>query len=247
MQKWGIWWLLACVLLGSVFAVATISSPVFAETASSSHYQLSESSFNTGTSLNSCSSSYCSRITIGDLSPGDSSSTNNAATFGSVTPDQPSLDVIVEPGVSNLGLLDAEHVASKTMVVKVRSYLSNGYIMQINGSPPKYNGRALTTYSSPRAVQAGKEMFGINVVKNTSPNVGADPLQVPSGDVSFGQARQGYNIPNQFKYVSGDPVAYSPKASGETDFTISMVVAISNTTPAGNYASDFSVIVIPVY
>jgi hypothetical protein len=133
------------------------------------------------------------------------------------------------------------------MVVKIRSYLSNGYTLQINGSPPKYGNRALATPSTPRAVQAGKEMFGINVVANTAPNVGADPVQVPSADVSFGQAKQGYNTPNQFKYSSGDVIAYSPKASGETDFTVSMVVAISATTPAGNYAGDFSAIVIPVY
>jgi hypothetical protein len=245
MQKKRLWNSVRLALL-SVALVASGASTVLAESSSSANYQVTETQFNAGT-MDACSTQYCARASIGDATSGETKSPVSTATFGSVTSSDPLLEVIVDPGVTNLGTLDTEHTATKTTIVRIRNYLSNGYILQIVGDPPKYNGHSLATPSTPTASSAGTEQFGINAVANTSPNIGADPVQVPSGEFSFGEADDSYDNPNLFKYTNGDVVARSLKSSGRTDYTISFIVNISNATPAGHYTGDFSAVVIPVY
>lgn len=247
MKKWGIrryaeLILLAVVTAGSGFSVA------LAETSKSTNYQTTETQFGASSTQENCSTQYCSRVSIGDVaSGGNGTSSGSTATFGSLTSEEPTLEVIVDPGQSNLGVLTTETTATKSMIVRIRSYLSNGYTLQITGSPPKISNHTLATSSTPTASSPGIEQFGINAVANTSPSVGAAPVQVPSGDFSFGEVNTGYDTANLFKYVSGGVVAHSSKSSGRTDFTISMIINISNSTPAGKYQGDFSAVVIPVY
>jgi len=234
-------------LLIAVCLVICGANVVLAETSSSSNYQVSETQFGSSSTKENCSGQYCARTSIGDLSVGNSQSGTSTASFGSITPDEPMLEVVVDPGASNLGLLDTEHTASKTMIVRVRNYVSNGYVLQITGDPPKYAGHTLAAPSSPTVSSPGTEQFAINAAKNTSPNIGATPVQVPSSDFSFGTVEDNYKISNQFQYVSEDVVARSLMSSGQTDYTISMIINISSATPAGHYSGDFSAVVIPVY
>lgn len=223
------------------------ASAVFAEDSSSTNYQLSESGFNSGSLDETCSGQYCARTSIGDLAVGNSVGGTSNASFGPVTQNEPSLDVIVDPGESDLGVLTTERTATKTMVVRVRNYLSNGYVLQITGNPPKYGNHTLATPTTPSPSVKGTEQFAINAAVNTNPSVGAAPEQVPSGQFSFGVVNADYATPNQFKYSSGEDVAHSLSESGRTDYTISMIINIAQNTPAGHYSGDFSAVVIPVY
>lgn len=219
-----------------------------AETSSSAHYQVSDTEFSPTSNPVGCSGQYCARASIGDMTEGgDSKNTTSTAKFGSLRDSDPLLEVIVDPGVSNLGVLSAESTSYKTMTVRVRNYLSDGYTLQVVGAPPKYGNHTLSTPTTPTTSTPGTEQFGINATANTTPSVGADPTQVPSGQYSFGKVNDDYKIQNKFKYISGDTVARSDSESGRTDYTISMIVNVSNSTPAGHYTGDFSVVVIPVY
>lgn len=246
MERWRLWRqanglaLLIMLLIGG-------TGTVFAATSTSPNYQMVESQFGSSDNNETCSDEFCAQATLGDLAVGGSADGNTTAEFGSVTPNEPSLDVIVEPGESSLGILTTEQTATKSAVIKVRNYLSNGYILQINGSPPKYGNHTLATQSTPTASTPGTEQFGINAVANTSPSVGSDPIQQPSSEFSFGTINSAYNTPNLFRYASEAIVAQSNSSSGQTDYTISMIVNISNSTPAGRYAGDFSAVVVPVY
>lgn len=243
MRLWAHTRFLLVVTLLSVFCVGT----VFATTSSSTNYQVTETQFNAGASLESCSDQYCAQASIGDLAIGSGSAVALTAEFGSITNEEPMLEVIVEPGASDLGTLSTERTATKTTVVKIRNYLSGGYVLQMIGDPPTYQDHTLAAPTTPTQSDAGTEQFAINAVANTSPEVGADPVQVPSEQTSFGFAEELYNTPNLFRYVSGDVLARSQRESGRTDYTVSMIVNISSSTPAGHYTSDFSAVVIPVY
>lgn len=247
MRKQQVWRCAKLTLL--MAAIVCCSAPAaLAETSTSPHYQVSDTQFGATSSSESCSGAYCARASIGDMTDGGvSKSPTSTARFGSVTDSDPLLEVIVDPGVSNLGNLSAQSTAFKTTTVKVRNYLSDGYTLQIVGSPPKYGNHTLSTLTTPTTATPGTEQFGINATANTVPNVGADPLQVPSSQTSFGQVNDDYKMQNKFKYVDGDVVAHSDSESGRTDYTISMIVNISNSTPAGHYTGDFAVLVIPVY
>lgn len=236
------------LVLFAVAVVAIGASPALAQVSTSPNYQVTETQFNSGASLNSCSSGYCARVSIGDVGTGDSGTPGKStAEFGPVTPDLPSLEVIVDPGISSLGTLTTETPGYKTMVVRVKSYLSNGYTLQINGTPPKYGNYLLNTPTSPTSSQPGTEQFGINVVDNSTPDVGANLVQVPDAETSFGQAMPNYSQPNKFMYNSGDVVAFSNRSSGRTDYTVSMLVNIAGNTPAGQFVGDYAAIVIPIY
>lgn len=225
---------------------AIVSVPAYA-VSTSQNYQIVEQEFGAGSSLESCSGSYCARTTIGDLAGGSSTSQKSTAKFGSVMPDDPLLEVIIDPGVSYLGELTTEKTAYKTMTVRIRSHLSNGYFLQITGDPPKYGNHTLAALSSPTASTPGKEQFGINAVANSIPEVGKNIAFVPSSDFSLGELELNYATPNLFMYKSGDTVARSEAESGRTDYTISMIINIANTTPAGHYNGDFSAVVVPMF
>ena len=247
MQKQGLWryMLLGLMVTSIIFggSRSVMAEPLY----NSENYQLIETEFGGGSSLESCSDAYCARVTIGDVTDANQSRNEHTATFGPISSTDPLLEVIIEPGQSNLGVLNTQNTATKTMIVKIRNYLSGGYVLQIVGDPPKYNNHTLNTPTTLTGSAPGTEQFAINAVANTLPNVGADPVQVPSGETSFGEVDEDYNFSNLFKYSSGDIVARSLTESGRTDYTISMIINIADSTPAGNYTADFAAIVVPVY
>jgi len=241
-----LWRFIVPVLL-AVCVPVVFAGTTFAVTSSSNNYQVTETQFSSGTSVKSCSGSYCAKVSIGDTAIGTAGSANNTAKFGSITNSDPLLEVIVEAGASNLGVLTSETTATKITTVKIRNYLSGGYVLQIIGEPPKFDGHSLRTSNTPEQSVPGTEQFGINAAANTNPAVGADAVQVPDPQTSFGIVQDNYKTPNLFMFSSGDVVAKSTTASGQTDYTISMIVNISSGTPAGHYSGDFSAVVIPVY
>lgn len=246
MQRQAFWDRVCAALL--VAALAVGSAPAaWAVTSTSPNYQMTESQFGSSTADKSCAGDLCARATIGDPAAGVSKALATTASFGTVTPDEPTLEVIVAAGESNLGYLEPSKTSTSTSSIKVRSYLSNGYMLQIIGTPPKIKDHTLNSPATPTASQPGTEQFGINLAANTSPNIGASPVQVPSDQTSFGTVEPAYRTPNLFKFNSGDVVARSDKESGQTDYTISMIINVSNSTPAGHYSSDFSAVVIPVF
>ena len=247
MRSWSLWRYWSALLLVGVITIGSAGT-VLAQTSKSNSYQMSESQFGSTSSKETCSDQYCAKVSLGDgIGGGTSKSPKVTTAFGPITPDEPLLEVIVDPGISNLGDLTTEQTATKTMNVRIRNYLSEGYTLQITGESPSYRNHKLKTSSTPVASQPGTEQFGINAVANTTPSVGANPVQVPSNKFSFGEITTAYSTPNLFKYTSGDVVARSETESGQTNYTISMMVNIANSTPAGKYNGEFSAVVVPIY
>ncbi len=219
--------------------VSVLCPPVLAQQSSSTHYSVNEVFFGAGGQLNTCSTSYCSKQAIGETGVGAASSTNYKTQAGFNTDRTPSLTFIVTGGSTDLGVLSTGSTTHATATFSVKSYLASGYVVKTAANPPTGSlptNHQLSALASPTAASAGTEQFGMNLVANTSPaTFGANPVQVPSGTFSFGAAAAGYNTTNLYKYVKGDTVAQSTKSSGETDYTISYIFNISNTTPAGQY------------
>jgi len=243
MRKWRLSRYVYVLLLAVAIAVCAGTGTAFAVTSSSSHYQVTETQFSSGATGESCSATYCAQASLGDTSTPRASS----AAFNTQNSTVPEMSVIVDAGESNLGVLTTEKTSTKTMVVRVNSVLSGGYVLQIIGDTPKFNGHNLTALTTPTAATPGTEQFGLNVAANTSPNVGAAPVQTPADQAVFGDATDNYKISNKFMYVSGDVIGKSLTESGQTAYTISMIVNIASSTPAGHYSGDFAAVVIPVY
>ena len=245
MQKRKLWKGSRFLVMAVLTFIVGGAGTAYAESSSSSHYQITESQFGAGSSLNSCSDQYCAQASIGD---GNSAAVSSSASFGSTSDDSaPVIEVIVEPGDSDLGKLTTQRTATKITTIRIRTFLSGGYTLQIVGDPPKFEGHTLTALTTPTASAQGTEQFGMNLAANTTPSVGVAPAQVPDDGTVFGAATDDYKTANLFKYVSGDVVARSLKDSGRTDYTLSTIINISNATPAGHYSGDFSAIVMPAY
>jgi len=216
---------------------------------SSTSYKVEETYFGSGGELDAQSSNYRSKQAAGELGVGNTASTSYQAQAGFNTTDTPLLEVLVNGGVYDFDVLDSSLVKTLSTSFSVRNYLASGYIAQIVGTAPKGagGGHTLTNMSSAAASSPGTEQFGINLVANTSPSVGANPSQVPDTSFGFGQAAAGYNTANQFKYNDGDTIAFSNSSSGTTLYTISAIANITTNTQAGFYGTSLFVVVVPTF
>ncbi len=215
---------------------------------------------------------YCASESVGDIVNGGSSSTNYSATSGSETPDQPVLEVSVTGGIQNMGVLDTTTTGTAAFGVSVLTYLSNGYTLFISGAAPSQGSHTLKVMdpdaaqnACPCTSQPGAEQFGMNLADNSAPDIGANEVQIPSSDFSFGHVAgetcsgqpctgasgfsfdHNYSQPDLFLYKDGDAIAGSSVSSGETDYTISMIINVSGVTPGGRYTGTYSAIAVPVF
>jgi hypothetical protein len=230
------------LVLGAVLAFAPFAA-VQAAQSSSANWQVDETYFGSGGDLNDCSTNYCAKTNAGEITDGNTSSPNYQAQAGFNS--APYLQFIVNASSIDLGTLTTSATKTASATFSVKTYLSSGYIVQTYGLPTN-SGYTLNTMTG-TAATPGTEQFGINLVANTSPAVGANPVQVPDATFSYGVAAAGYNTPNVFRYNNGDTVASSPKSSGETDYTVSYVFNVSNVTPGGTYTLQHELVATSTY
>ena len=235
--------LVAAVLLFVPSGIAT------AQQSSSANYQIDEVFVGAGGGNDASSASYQARASIGDLGVGNSASTNYQAYGGFTTTGAPYLEVNITSSSVDLGTLSDAATSTGTTQFNVRAYLTSGYTVAIRGNPPTSEGNAtITALATPTASSTGTEQFGLNLVANTSPTTfGANQVQVPSTDFSFGEAGADYDTANLYKYVSGDTIAFSPESSGQTNYTISYIMNISPITEAGLCTFRQNLIVVATY
>lgn len=239
----------SALILSAAFAVLC-SVSVFAAVepeSSSTNYQVYNTVFGAGGEVEACSDNYCSRQSVGNTAVGDTESANYKARAGSVYSEDALLEVMIDGEIANLGIVSVDATATAASEVSVRSYLSSGYVIQLVGGAPKISAHTITNLATPAAAQPGVEQFGINVVANTSPLVGANPSQFPDSTFAYGEADPDYDTPNLFAFNEGDIIAGSNVSSGQTNYTVSFIMNVSPNTPAGLYTSTMYAIVVPTY
>jgi hypothetical protein len=224
------------IVLFLTAAVILFPLSVYAAQSSSSNYQVNEVFFGSGGELSACSTSYCSKQSLGETSSGNTASNNFQAQAGFNTDRQPYIEFIVSNTNIDLGELKSTITKTATASFSVKSYLSHGYVVVNASDPPSNNSYTMQPMALPAASVVGTEQFGINLVANTSPGTfGADPVKVPDNTFSYGQVAGDYAVANLFKYSKGETVAFSDKSTSETQFTVSYLFNVSNITPGGTY------------
>lgn len=232
-----------------VIVAGSATVPVLAQTSSSPNYQVQEYQFGTGGDPNLSSSNYSANASVGSLGVGRSASTNYNMEAGLITPSEPFLELFINTTDVDLGTLDPDNTATGTSVFWVRSYLSSAYVVQtMSPSLTSEGGYVIPGKSTRGAPQVGVEEFGINLVANTSPAIGADPFNVPDNNFADGTVDSEYGQPDEFKYAQGDIIARAPEtlgkqAVGRTDYTISYIANITGITPAGSYKMIHDIVV----
>lgn len=233
----------------TVVIICAAQAPALAQTSNSSNYRVDEYQFGTGANNDLNSANYNANASVGSLGVGRSSSTNYDSEAGFITPSEPFLELFVNNSTIDLGNLDTTATGSGQGVFWVRTYLSSAYVVQTMSQPPtSEGGKILNAKSTLGAPITGTEEFGINLVDNATPNIGANPLNVPDNSFADGTVETGYNTPDQFKYGVGDIIAHSAatagnQAVGRTDYTISYIANVSSITPAGTYVMIHDIVV----
>lgn len=221
----------------------------------SSGYGLSETFFGTG-GLDTCptqgGNAYCANMSAGELTVGNTAGTDFQAQAGFNTRRDESLEVNVTKAAVNLGVIDPSSTGFDTAEFNVKSYLSSGYVVQIYGLTPTNGGYSVAATTAPYNSTQGTEQFGLNLVENTTPILGADPVQDADAQnlgspFGFGGASSPYDTADVFRYTSGDTIAAATQSSGYTYYTISYIMNVSALSPGGTYTTSQSIVVTSTF
>lgn len=251
------------VLSGLVTIALTLSIvlPVHAQY-SSPNYRVEETFFGTGGEVDSSSANFRANQSTGALGVGAVSSNNYDAYAGFVTPNEPFLEMVVMDASVDFGTLDpnaykfgAAQAGSCACSFYIRTYLSSDYTVVNASLPPVQEGGVYFAGKPTQGLPSTNnnvEEFGFNLVANTTPAIGQNPNNLADNSFADGQAATGYNVANQFKFVTGDTIARSAatagnQAVGVTEYTVSYIMKPNSLTPAGLYRLGHDLVVVPTY
>jgi len=110
-----------------------------------------------------------------------------------------------------------------------------GYVISVSGNSMTSGNNVIPPLATPLASLPGTSQFGINLRANTVPVFGQDP-----GGNGFGQPTTDYNIPNRFKYSSGDVIASYNDVEDHRKYTVGYLVNINRNQSPGIYSSTFT-------
>ena len=137
---------------------------------------------------------------------------------------------------TDMGELQANTTLTAQSQMAVGTNASAGFVITANGTPPGAGTNIVDTLDTPTTSQPGTTQFGINLVENTDPAVGEDPEGLWANAV----AAPDYSLPNHYKYVPGDVIAFSPNVSLMKKFTVSYIFNTSPSLRAGVYTTTIT-------
>lgn len=108
-----------------------------------------------------------------------------------------------------------------------------GMSVTVSGTTLTSGANTIAACATGCTSSAGTAQFGINLVANTTPVVGAACF----GSAPIGAAATNYNTANTFRYATGETVANSTAAINSTTCTVSYLTNIAGSTPAGSYTT----------
>jgi hypothetical protein len=136
----------------------------------------------------------------------------------------------------------------------------SGYAITVNGPTLTSGSNTISPMVNTQLGAAtpgvhGISQFGLNLKANTTttsnPAIGTEVAPAVNGTNYKGQASSTYNTVDNFKYFSGGKVAASDNGgAGGTDaqiFTVSYIVNVPGSQPAGTYTTTLTYICTPTF
>ena len=139
---------------------------------------------------------------------------------------------------TDMGELSPKETLTAQSQMAVGTNASGGFAITANGIPMSAGTSVIDSPATPTESKRGTNQFGINLVANSTPAVGDNP----EGVWANAAASPDYGVPNHYKYVPGDVVAYSPNVSLMKKFTVSYIVNSSENLRAGVYTTTITYI-----
>lgn len=137
---------------------------------------------------------------------------------------------------SDMGTLSPADTLTATSQMAAGTNASGGYVITANGTTMQAGTNVIDALGSPTVSAPGNSQFGLNLVANSTPGIGADP------DGAFANAvpAPNYSNPNEFMFHDGDAVASAPNVSLVRRFTVSYIVNVPPDLRAGVYTTTIT-------
>lgn len=136
----------------------------------------------------------------------------------------------------DMGDLTPTNTLTAQSQMAVGTNATGGFAITAYGNPPTAGTNVVDAPTVPTESRPGTDQFGINLVENTAPTVGENPV----GAWLNAQPTSDYGQTNKYKYVSGDVVASSPNVSLMKKFTVSYIFNSSPRLKAGVYTTTIN-------
>jgi hypothetical protein len=137
----------------------------------------------------------------------------------------------------NFGELSSNTARTGSTQMVVATNAMFGYSLSINGTTMLSGTNVITALVSNDVSRPGTNQFGVNLRNNSSPDVGANPSGSGSASVAAN-----YNIPNRFRFISGEQVASSSTSDEYRKYTVSYLVNVAKDQAPGVYVSTITYI-----
>jgi hypothetical protein len=152
-------------------------------------------------------------------------------------------------------LFSPTDTATTTSQMAASTNAGSGYNITVNGATLTSGSNTVTTMPATALGVRGTSQFGINLKANTittsNPAVGIEVAPAANGTNYRGEAINGYSTVDQFKFNDGNSIADSANGgAGGTDaqiFTISYIVNVPGSQPAGTYTTTLTYICTPTF
>lgn len=139
---------------------------------------------------------------------------------------------------TDMGEITPDHTLTALSQMAAGTNASSGYVITVNGPTIEAGTHIVNPLPVPTVSAQGNSQFGINLVANTDPILGADP----DGAFTNAVVAPGYDIPNEFQYHDGDVVASAPNVSLVRRFTVSYILNTPPDLRAGVYTTTLTYI-----
>lgn len=137
----------------------------------------------------------------------------------------------------DFGTFSSTATRSGTSVMAASTNGQAGYAITVNGATLTSGANTISALGSPTASSIGSSQFGLNIRDNATPNVGAEPSG--ASGTSYGS---GYGTADSYKFVTGDSVISRANQGDATAFTVSYIVNVPGSQPAGTYTATMTYI-----
>jgi hypothetical protein len=135
----------------------------------------------------------------------------------------------------DLGILSSTAANKGQSQYAVATNDISGYVVFALGTTMTSGNNVIAALGSPAASFPGTGQYGINLRANLIPAVGQDPVGLGTGVPTAN-----YDIPNRFVFNDGDSISSSPLPSNYNRMTVSYLVNIPKSQPAGIYSTTMT-------
>lgn len=110
----------------------------------------------------------------------------------------------------------------------------SGYSITMTGLTMTSGNNEIPTMTG-QTSKVGTSQFGVNLRANSLPQIGSDPAGPGTGHPTTN-----YNQPNNFRFVSGQPIAQATEAQDYKKYTVSYIVNVNKDQAPGVYSTTLT-------